>query len=160
MARTFEPWEYAVLAVCQGNLPDTLTPYADIGKACGASEEQVLELLEKLKTDGAIRRFGATIRHQHAGWGHNAMVAWLATEEEADHWGPIAAKNPNVSHVYFRPSQAADWPYTLYTMAHGRTAAECDRVIGELAASWPQGRYSVLKTVRELKKISMTYFAS
>lgn len=157
-AIAFKPWERAVLAICQANLPDSLTPYADIAAACGVTERDVLELLERLRGCGAIRRFGASIRHQRTGWTCNAMVAWAATPEEAEKWGPVAAGNPNVSHVYFRPSPSPDWPYTLYTMAHGRSEAECANVIAELAGSWPLDKYAVLRSVRELKKTSMTYF--
>lgn len=148
-----------MLAICQDNLPASLTPYADIAAICGVSEAEVLDLLKRLKTSGVIRRFGATIRHQRTGWTHNAMVAWIATQEEAERWGPVAARNPNVSHVYFRPSPTADWPYTLYAMAHGRSEAECAGVIECLAKSWPLARYAVLRSIRELKKTSMTYFA-
>lgn len=154
----FSPTERAILAIAQANLPDSLTPYADMAKAVGVEEAEVLELLKQLKQSGAIRRFGASIRHQRAGWNHNAMVAWIATREEADFCGPIAAKNPHISHAYFRPSNASDWPYTFYTMAHGRSEAECQKVVEELALSWPLKQYAILRSLRELKKISMTYF--
>lgn len=158
MAIELKPWEKAVLAICQDNLPDGPAPYAEMAAVCGASEAGVIALLKRLKASGAIRRFGATIRHHNAGWSHNAMAAWIATQEEAEQWGPVAARHPLVSHVYFRPSSAPDWPYTLYTMTHGRSEAECGQALAELAASWPGGRHVTLKTLRELKKTSMTYF--
>lgn len=151
--------ERAVLAICQDNLPASLTPYADIAAACKISENEVLELLRHMKTSGTIRRFGATIRHQRTGWKHNAMVAWVATRDEAEQWAPVAARHPLISHIYFRPSSAPDWPYTLYTMTHGRSAEECESVIKYLLATWPLCEYANLRTLRELKKTSMTYFS-
>ena len=76
MSRQFTPAEQAVLRIVQANLPDSLTPYADIAEQAGMTEAQVLELLSSLKESGAIRRFGASIKHQKTGWAHNAMVAW------------------------------------------------------------------------------------
>ncbi len=159
MPPQFSAAERAALAIVQGNLPDSLTPYADIAAQTGLTEAGVLALLSRLRESGAIRRFGASIRHQRTGWTHNAMVAWVASEEEADVCGPIAAAHARVSHAYYRPSAAPDWPYTLYTMVHGRSETECLGVVEELLAAWPLRDYAVLRSLRELKKTSMTYFA-
>lgn len=159
MAKVFSPGEKRVLAIVQDNLPASPEPYKEIARQAGMSEKEVLALLKRLKEAGAIRRFGATIRHQRAGWADNAMVAWVATEDEADRYGPLAARSPNISHAYFRPSNVEDWPYTLYTMVHGRSWEECMHVVEELAASWPLKDYAILRSLRELKKTSMIYFA-
>lgn len=155
---SFTEAERAALAIAQGDIPDSLTPYADMAAACGLSEDGVLDLLRRLRASGAIRRFGASIRHQRTGWTHNAMVGWVATEEQASICGPLAAAHAHVSHAYFRPSPAEDWPYTLYTMVHGRSEEECLGVVRELLAAWPLRDYAILRSLRELKKTSMTYF--
>lgn len=159
MSRFFTGPERAVLGIVQANLPDSLTPYADMAKLAGCSEAEVIGLLERLKADGAIRRFGASLRHQKTGWAHNCMVAWRASEEEAEKWGPVAAAHERISHSYFRPSAAPDWPYTLYTMIHGKSADDCKAVIDYLLGVWPLQDHAILPTLRELKKTSMTYFA-
>lgn len=158
MKADFTPQQRMVLNIAQANIPDTLTPFADMGKEAGLSESEVIALLQGMKDSGAIRRFGASLRHQQTKWKHNAMVAWKASEEEAEACGPIAAANPHVSHSYYRPSSASDWPYTLYTMIHGRSEQECAQVVEQLLAAWPLREYAMLRTVAELKKISMTYF--
>lgn len=157
-AASFSDRERAILAIAQGDIPDSLTPFADIAAMTGTSEEEVLALLRRLRESGAIRRFGASIRHQRSGWTHNAMVGWAATAEQAEACGPLAARHDHVSHAYYRPSAAPDWPYTLYTMIHGRSEEECQGVIRDLLAAWPLDDYLVLRTLRELKKTSMTYF--
>lgn len=159
MSYQFSEAERAILRIVQDNLSHSLTPYADIARETGVSEDTVLELLRRLKADGAIRRFGASIKHQKTGWTHNAMVAWKATEAEAEAYGPIAAAHSHVSHSYFRPSSAEDWPYTMYTMVHGRSEEECQGVVDELRDSWPLKEYAILRSLKELKKTSMTYFA-
>ena len=158
MSRQFTPAEQAVLRIVQDNLPDSLTPYADIAEKAGMTEAQVLELLGSLKESGAIRRFGASIKHQKTGWTHNAMVAWIVKPEEADAAGEEAALHPLISHCYYRPSSAPDWPYELYTMIHGRHPDEYKEVIASLRATTVLREFAVLESLREMKKTSMTYF--
>ena len=159
MSRQFTPAEQAVLRIVQANLPDSLTPYADIAEQAGMTEAQVLELLSSLKESGAIRRFGASIKHQKTGWAHNAMVAWKISPDMVEQCGTEAAKHNHISHVYYRPSSAPDWPYELYTMIHGRSEAECLSVVEDLKRDTPLREHAVLRSLKELKKISMTYFA-
>jgi DNA-binding Lrp family transcriptional regulator len=154
----FTETERAILRMVQRDLPDSLTPFADIAEAAGTDEAFVLGLLRRLKETGAVRRFGASVKHQKAGFSHNAMVAWKIAPEHADEAGKAAADNANVSHCYYRPSPVEDWPYTLYTMVHGRSGEECGAAIEALAALPRMGEHAVLSSLRELKKISMTYF--
>ncbi|MDL2267218.1 Lrp/AsnC family transcriptional regulator [Desulfovibrio sp. OttesenSCG-928-G15] len=156
--RVFSDKERAILRIVQKNIPDSLTPFADIAQMTGASEEEVLALLVELSEQGAIRRFGVSLKHQKAGFTHNAMVAWMVTPEIADECGKMAAKNPMISHCYYRPSDAPDWPYELYTMIHGKSADDYEEVIEQLINTTPLKEYAVLQSIRELKKTSMTYF--
>lgn len=161
MSAGFTDAERAVLRIVQADLPDSLTPYADMAAETGMSEARVLALLTRLKENGAIRRFGASIKHQKTGWTHNAMVAWKVDEADADRCGALAARHERISHVYYRPGSgqaAEDWPYSLYTMVHGRNEAECLDVVQSLAQSGPLKEYAILNSLKELKKISMTYF--
>lgn len=159
MSRHFNDAECAVLRIVQDNLSDSLTPYADIAREAGISEGEVLDLLRELKASGAIRRFGASIKHQKTGWTHNAMVAWKVDESRVDECGRTAALHERVSHAYFRPSSAPDWPYTLYTMVHGRSEEECLATVDELKVHTKLREHAILRSLKELKKISMTYFA-
>lgn len=158
MTTTFTPTEQAILRIVQSNLPDSLTPYADIAQTVGCDEATVIDLVQRLKDDGAIRRFGASIKHQKTVWKHNAMVAWRIDAARIDACGEQAAKHPHISHCYHRPSSAHDWPYSLYTMIHGRSREECLEVVEELRRSTDLEDYAILESLQELKKISMTYF--
>lgn len=161
MPDTFTEIERAILHIVQQDLPDSTTPYADIARQTGTDEETVLNLLRRLHDDGAIRRFGASIKHQKTAWKHNAMVAWLVPGNDPallDAAGEYAASLNNVSHCYYRPSAAADWPYALYTMVHGRTENECRDVIATIQEKTGLAEYALLESLKELKKISMTYF--
>ena len=158
MAREFTPTETAILRIVQKDLPDSLTPYADIARETGTREEEVIALLTRLKEEGVIRRFGASIKHQKAGWAHNAMVAWKVDADTVAELGARAATHDHVSHCYYRPSSAEDWPFELYTMVHGRTEEECEAVVAELEEMIGKREHMALTSVRELKKISPTYF--
>ncbi|MEG2173098.1 MAG: siroheme decarboxylase subunit beta [Desulfovibrionaceae bacterium] len=158
MSTTFTPTEQAILRIVQSNLPDSPTPYADIAREVGCDEASVLRLLLRLKEEGAIRRFGASIKHQKTGWNHNAMVAWRIDDAHIDACGEHAATHPHISHCYHRPSSAPDWPYTLYTMIHGRSREDCLKVVEELRQNTVLDEYAILESLQELKKISMTYF--
>ena len=155
----FTEKEQAILRIVQKNIPDSLTPFADIAEEVGASEEDVLSLLTRLKDAGAIRRFGASIKHQRTGWTHNAMVAWIVSPEDVDTAGAKAAEHPRISHCYYRPSPYPEWPYTFYTMIHGRSEQDCLDVIEYLRNNTILEQYEILTSIKELKKISMTYFA-
>ena len=152
MSHQFSEAERAVLRIVQADLPDTLAPYADIAREAGVSEAEVLELLARLKASGAIRRFGASIKHQKTGWTHNAHGG---LEGERGGSGRMRAhrlaSRPYLPRLL--PScSVPDWPYTLYTMVHGRSEEECLKVVDELLHTSPLREYAILRSLRELKK--------
>ncbi|GAB1409086.1 siroheme decarboxylase subunit beta [Desulfovibrionales bacterium] len=154
----FTPQEQHILRIVQDTLPDSATPYADIAAQVGCTENLVLDLLRKLKDGGQIRRFGATLRHQQAGYSFNAMVAWYVEDGmDVDKAGRIMAARPEISHCYLRRN-CMDWPYNIYTMIHGRTQDDCMHVVQELIAQTGVTQYDILFSQKELKKTSMRYF--
>ncbi len=154
----FSDKQKKALAILQRNLPDSATPFADIAALVGLEEDEVLELVRQLKDNGVIRRFGATLRHQKAGYGHNAMVAWYAEDDvDLDEAGRIFSARPEISHCYVRRN-CMDWPYNFYTMIHGEDPGDCLRVAEELVGQTGIRQYDILESMRELKKTSMIYF--
>ena len=130
--------------VCD-DIPHTLTPFKDWGVSCD-------ELREDLALK-RMRRFGAILRHQEAGFAYNAMVCFNAANG-----GDILAQKPYISHCYERPAFEG-FPYTLYAMMHAQSTEELDRQIKEAAESIGNPDYVVLHSVRELKKSSFRFFA-
>ena len=154
----FTETEKRILALVGGDLPDSPTPFADIAATAGCAEEDVLALIRRLKEQRVIRRFGATLRHQKAGYGHNAMVAWRVDDaEEALRVGEIMADRPEVSHCYVRRT-CPQWKYNLYTMIHGRTPDDAAKVVQAIMNETGVTDHQVLASLRELKKTSMRYF--
>ena len=133
------------------DIPHSLTPFKDWGVSC-----------EELREDLALkrmRRFGAILRHQEAGFAFNAMVCFAELDKSPNNSaGAILAQKPFISHCYDRPAFEG-FPYTLYAMMHAQSADELDRNIKEAAESIGNPDYVVLHSVRELKKTSYRFFA-
>jgi len=60
--------EKKIINLIQGDLPVTHRPFALLAEQLGISETELLAEIRKLKDSGVIRRFGATLRHQEAGY--------------------------------------------------------------------------------------------
>ncbi len=136
----------ARIRIACDDIPHTLTPFADWGVSCEALRD---DLVQK-----RMRRFGAILRHQDAGFAYNAMLCFNAPADA----GEILAQKSYVSHCYERPAFVG-FPYTLYAMMHAQTAEALDRYIREAAESIGNPEYAVLHSVRELKKTSFRFFA-
>ena len=139
------------------DIPHSLTPFKDWGVSCDELRED-LDLRR-------MRRFGAILRHQEAGFADNAMVCFkldetdvIASQGRSNPAGAILAQKPYISHCYERPAFEG-FPYTLYAMMHAQSAEELDRNIKEAAESIGNPDYVVLRSVRELKKTSFRFFA-
>ncbi len=153
----FTETEKHILALAGHDLSHSLQPFKDIAEEVGCSEEEVLALLQKLKKEKIIRRFGATLRHQKAGYGHNAMVAWIVGDGDIDAIGEMMAARPEISHCYRRRTYP-EWPYDLYTMIHGKNPGDCAQLAATLSKKTGLKKYAILNSIRELKKSSMRYF--
>jgi DNA-binding Lrp family transcriptional regulator len=156
-AKEFTESQKRILALAQGDLPDGPEPFAELARQAGVSLEEVLELLNLMKDNGEIRRFGATLRHQKAGYGANAMVAWFVDDQDMERIGAFMAERPEISHCYHRVN-CMDWPYNLYTMVHAKSPEACDEAVAELVRLSGLDEYDVLRSRKEFKKTSMRYF--
>ncbi|MFP4629650.1 MAG: Lrp/AsnC family transcriptional regulator [Desulfohalobiaceae bacterium] len=149
--------EKRVLRLVQDSLPDSPAPFASIAREAGLPESQVLQLLRELKSSGCIRRFGATLRHQEAGYDCNVMVAWQVPQANIQDISRIMVSRPEITHCYQRRSTPS-WPFNLYTMIHAKSKGQCLQLIQDLAARTGLDNYQALFSIKELKKTSMRYF--
>jgi siroheme decarboxylase len=149
--------EKKVIGLIQGDLPLDARPFARMAEKAGMSEEEFIRKVKLLIRRGVIRRFGATLRHQEAGFSANAMVAWIVPEERAEEVGQVMAGFKEVSHCYQRVPQK-NWAYNLYTMIHGDNREQCYRVAEHIAGKVGIQEYALLFSEKEFKKTSMEYF--
>jgi DNA-binding Lrp family transcriptional regulator len=146
-----------IIALIQGDLPLTAQPYAELAQKIGIAEELLLERIRNLKAQGIIRRFGATLRHQKAGFKANAMIAWQVPEQKIEETGASMAQYKEVSHCYQRITHP-DWPYNLYTMIHGNDEEACRQIAQKIALETGIKDYVLLFSEKEFKKTSMRFF--
>ncbi len=146
-----------IIGLIQGDLPLRAKPFAELAERAGMSEEALLDRIRSLEERGVIRRFGATLRHQEAGFNSNAMVAWLVPEERIEAVGETMAGFREVTHCYQRRPQR-DWRYNLYTMIHGESREACRRIAERMSLETGVASYALLFSEREFKKTSMSYF--
>ena len=131
-------------------------PFKDIAEKVGASEKQVLSTLRGLMTKGTIRKFGAILRHQKAGFPHNAMVIWAVSQERIEFAGNALASFREVTHCYERTPPFAR-KYNLFTMVHFGEGNQ-ESVIQKLSQETGIKDFKVLTSIEEYKKSSMEYF--
>lgn len=146
-----------LISLIQGDLPMDPRPFAVLAKRMGISEEAFLERIRRLKQGGVIRRFGATLRHEEAGYNSNAMVAWLVPEDRIESVANTMVKFRQVTHCYHRrPSM--DWKYNFYTMIHAEDRETCHRLARRMSEKTGIKDYILLFSEKEFKKTSMEYF--
>ena len=79
-----------------------------------------------------LRRVAAILYHRRAGFSANGMGVWRVPEDEIMETGARMAAVRGISHCYQRPTYE-DWPYSVFTMAHGRSKEECDAILDSIA---------------------------
>jgi DNA-binding Lrp family transcriptional regulator len=149
--------EKVIIRELTGDLPVTTRPFAPIARQLGISQKNLLQIIKKLKDEGFIRRFGATLRHRNSGFSANAMVVWRIPEEKIDEVGRAMASYREVSHCYHRHPQG-DWKYNLYTMIHGASEEKCRKIAEKISRATAMNDYQLLFSRKEFKKTTMRYF--
>ena len=146
-----------VIRATQGPMEVSPEPYAAPAAKLGMSQEALLEHLESLRERRALRRVAAILFHRRAGFSANGMGVWRVPDERILELGPRMASFRGISHCYQRPTYA-DWPYSVFTMAHGRSKEECDAVLDAIAEDTGIGERATLYSSTEFKKVRMLYF--
>ena len=117
----------------------------------------MLELLRTFKERKLMRRFAAVMNHRNAGFKANAMGVWAVPDADLDEIGPQMAGFAAVSHCYRRPTYD-DWPYSVFTMMHGRNARDCEATIEAIRTETGIDEYCLLWSIKEYKKVRLEYF--
>jgi DNA-binding Lrp family transcriptional regulator len=153
----YDELDVAVIRATQGDLPVVPEPFAPAARALGMDQDQLLAKLEDMQQRGLLRRVAAILFHRRAGFSANGMGVWKVPEERITELGPRMAAFRGISHCYQRPTYA-DWPYSVFTMAHGRSKEECDAVLDAIAADTGIQDRATLYSSTEFKKIRLLYF--
>ncbi|HUB27424.1 MAG TPA: hypothetical protein VL992_18505 [Tepidisphaeraceae bacterium] len=147
----------AMVRLLQRDLPIISEPFAPLAARASISMTEFLAAANLLRRRGVMRRFSAVLRHRELGFDANAMGVWNVPPDKQDAFGQAAALFPEVSHCYLRPS-FPDWPYTIFTMIHGRERAQTQSVLAAISAATGVTDYAALFSTHEFKKVRVRYF--
>jgi siroheme decarboxylase len=153
----YDEFDIAVIRATQGDMPIVAEPFAPAAAALGISQPALLEHLEGMQERKLLRRVAAILFHRRAGFSANGMGVWKVPDEEILEVGKRMASFRGISHCYQRPTYE-DWPYSVFTMAHGRSKEECDAILDAIAEDTGIAERSTLYSSTEFKKIRLLYF--
>lgn len=153
------PQDRALIAALADGLPLVPRPYDALAARAGLTTAEVMERLPRLTEQGVIRRLGVVVRHHELGYRANAMVVWAVPDDEVTEIGRRLGACPEVTLCYRRPARPPDWPYTLFTMVHGRDRATVAAAVAALAAREGVGHYrrEMLFSLRRFKQCGARY---
>jgi siroheme decarboxylase len=149
--------DVAVITGTQGPMRVTPEPFAAAAAELGMGQPALLDHLESLRERRALRRVAAILFHRRAGFSANGMGVWNVPEERILELGPRMSSFRGISHCYQRPTYP-DWPYSVFTMAHGRSKEECDAILDSIAEDTGIEDRRTLYSSTEFKKIRLRYF--
>jgi DNA-binding Lrp family transcriptional regulator len=149
--------DIAVIRATQGPMPAVAEPFAPAAERLGTTQDEVFARLESLKERKGLRRVAAILFHRRAGFSANGMGVWKVPPERVLEVGREMAATRGISHCYERPTYP-DWPYALFTMAHGRSKEECDAILDSIAEATGITERATLYSSTEYKKVRMLYF--
>jgi DNA-binding Lrp family transcriptional regulator len=151
--------DVATIRALQGPMEAIERPYDAAATELGISAEELLQRLRSMVDRKLLRRVAAILYHRRAGFSANGMGVWKVPEEEILETGRRMAAFRGISHCYQRPTYQ-DWPYSVFTMAHGRSKEECDAILDSIATECGMGPgdRATLYSSTEYKKIRLHYF--
>jgi siroheme decarboxylase len=158
-AQPYDDTDVAVIRALQGPMDVVDRPYDAAAERAGFEPGAYLEHLEGMVERKLLRRVAAILYHRRAGFSANGMGVWKVPEDEILETGARMAATRGISHCYQRPTYP-DWPYSVFTMAHGRSKEECDAILDSIAREneiGPEDR-ATLYSSTEYKKIRLRYF--
>jgi DNA-binding Lrp family transcriptional regulator len=162
--RELEPQPYddldiGVIRALQGPMGAIERPYDSAAAEVGMSTDAFLAHLAGMVDRKILRRVAAILFHRRAGFSANGMGVWRVPEDRIVEVGSRMSAVRGVSHCYQRPTYE-DWPYSIFTMAHGRSKEECDAILDGIADEHDlhgEDR-AVLYSSTEFKKVRLHYF--
>jgi siroheme decarboxylase len=158
-AQPYDARDVAAIRALQGPMEPVERPYDEAAAELGMSTEELLEHLRDMVDRKLLRRVAAILFHRRAGFSANGMGVWKVPEDEIMATGRRMASFRGISHCYQRPTYE-DWPYSVFTMAHGRSKEECDAILDSIAEECGMGPddRATLYSSTEYKKIRLHYF--
>jgi DNA-binding Lrp family transcriptional regulator len=153
---TFSIQKLKAARILQSDIPLTVKPFTEIADACGLKGDELMAWIKELSQKRIIRKFGAVLRHQKAGYRKNALVMWAVPIDAVENAGKQFASLSFISHCYER-KPAFQNKYNLFTMLHAQDddISTLINIMSELISS---NDFLILESLQEYKKTSPEYF--
>ena len=97
-----------ILNEIQSDFPITSRPYRVLGKRLGLPEDEVLERVKRLRSDGVIRRIGGNFNSRKLDFTSTLCAAKVPKEKIEDFVG-VVNKYKGVTHNYLREHDYNVW---------------------------------------------------
>ncbi|MEJ2220072.1 MAG: AsnC family transcriptional regulator [Desulfobacterales bacterium] len=123
----------AILNRIQSDFPITSRPYRTIGDDLGLSEDEVLNRIFRLKTDGIIRRIGGNFKPEKLGF-VSTLCAAKVPEDKIDHFAEVVSRYPGVTHNYRRENTYNIW-FTFIAPSMDEINANLEQIAAETGVS-------------------------
>jgi DNA-binding Lrp family transcriptional regulator len=153
----YDEFDIEVIRATQGDMPVIPEPYAPAADKLGIPVDRLLAHMAQMQERRLLRRVAAILFHRRAGFSANGMGVWNVPDDKITELGPQMAAFRGISHCYQRPTYE-DWPYSVFTMAHGRSKDECDAILDSIATHTGIEDRATLYSSTEFKKIRLLYF--
>jgi siroheme decarboxylase len=155
----YDELDVDVIRALQGPMPVSDRPYDAAAERVGMTTDAFLDHLRAMVDRKLLRRVAAILFHRRAGFSANGMGVWRVPEDRILETGRRMAAVRGISHCYQRPTYP-DWPYSVFTMAHGRSKQECDAILDSIADEHRLhgDDRAVLYSSTEYKKVRLHYF--
>ncbi len=121
----FTPLEQHLLNDFQRDMSLSATPYADMAKQLGVSENEVLQSIQSLEERGVISRVGPVFRPNRIGV--STLAAMSVPEDQLECVARIVSAFPEVNHNYQR-----DHDYNLWFVVTASSEEHLDIVLYEI----------------------------
>lgn len=97
-----------ILNEIQSDFPITSRPYQELGKRLGLPEDEVLERVKRLKSDGVIRRIGGNFNSRKLDFTSTLCAARVPKEKIKD-FVSVVNNHKGVTHNYLRGHDYNVW---------------------------------------------------
>ncbi len=150
------PVDREVINELQQDLSLIPRPFTEMSARLRIDEEKFLAVCQSLLSRGIMRRFGASVNHRGVGFSANAMTCWAVPKEMIKVIAERLVLLRQVSHCYERKTNTL-WNYNIFTMIHGRSREQCQRIADGVSVQTGLTDYVLLFSTREFKKTRVIY---
>mgnify|MGYP001772591511 CR=1 FL=1 len=129
--------------------PLSRRPFRDIGLSLGMNEDDVIDLLERLISIGAVRDVGAALDGDLIGFSQNCMLL-ISSDEPDKVCRRIALEIPEATHVVLRETPK-EWKYNCYAVFHSRDKEKAEEIISAVVSNLSLDEFLPVMSRRNLK---------